>query len=373
MTGAAAGADTNRPLIIGSGIAGSAVAIPLARTGAKPLILERARETGDAICGGFLSWQSLAALERLGLSADSLGGQRVTEVRLFAGSRMARAALPQPGMGLSRRALDSALLAQALASGAAIERGVTVRSYGNGSVTTADGASCTSTSLFAAHGKHAIAGHDRPPPPRVVADPVIGLRLRIAATPRIASLVGEAVELFLFDRGYAGLVRQEDGSANLCLAVHKSRLSEAGGRPEALIAAWGTENARLGERLAAGDAIGPIDAIAAVPYGWRRQSGESGLWCLGDQAAVIPSLAGEGMGIALATAASAGRAWQQGSDSADWQQRMAHTLAQPMTLARIIWRLAEDPRWNGVGLALLSRLPMLTGALAKATRVPPDA
>jgi flavin-dependent dehydrogenase len=186
-------------------------------------------------------------------------------------------------------------------------------------------------------------------------------------------LVGEAVELFLFDRGYAGLVRQEDGSANLCLAVHKSRLSEAGGRPEALIAAWGTENARLGERLAAGDAVGSIDAIAAVPYGWRRQSGESGLWCLGDQAAVIPSLAGEGMGIALATAASAGRAWQQGSDSADWQQRMAHTLARPMTLARIIWRLAEDPRWNGVGLALLSRLPMLTGALAKATRVPPDA
>lgn len=361
--------DGSRPLIIGSGIAGAAAAIGLARAGHRPLILERSRETGDAICGGFLSWQSLAALKRLGLSAEKLGGQPVREVRLFAGPHMACAPLPQIGMGLSRRGLDSALLAEALAAGASVERGVTVRAYGPGRLNTSDGATLTAAELFAAHGKHAIAGHDRPAPRAVAADPVVGLRLRLAAGPGIARLVGESVELFLFDRGYAGLVRQEDGSANLCLAVHKSRLAEAGGRPDRLIAQWGADNAALGERLGSSDPVGPIDAIAAVPYGWRRSGGEEGLWHLGDQAAVIPSLAGEGMGIALATAASAVASWRQGESSTAWQRRMARRMARPMTLARIIWALAEDPRCNGPAVALLKRLPMLTDLMARGTRV----
>jgi flavin-dependent dehydrogenase len=359
-----------RPLIIGSGIAGAAAAIGLARAGQRPLILERNRAIGDAICGGFLSWQSLAALERLGLAADQLGGQPVNEVRLFAGQRMARATLPHSGMGLSRRALDSALLKQALAAGASIEQGVSVRAYGAGWLKTGDGATLTAADLFVAHGKHGVAGHDRPAPPAVAADPVIGLRLRLANSPQIGALLGEAVELFLFDRGYVGLVRQEDGTANLCLAVHKSRLTESGGRPETLITEWGEENAALGERLAAAVPIAPVDAIAAIPYGWRRSAGIDGLWHLGDQAAVIPSLAGEGMGIALATAASAVISWRQGETSIVWQRRMARRLAPPMTLARIVWTLAEHPRWNGLGVALLRRMPMLTGVVARATRVP---
>ncbi|MBU1462757.1 MAG: FAD-dependent monooxygenase, partial [Alphaproteobacteria bacterium] len=54
-------------IVIGAGPAGAAAAIGLARAGAKILLLERARETGDALCGGFLSWQSLARLDALGI------------------------------------------------------------------------------------------------------------------------------------------------------------------------------------------------------------------------------------------------------------------------------------------------------------------
>ena len=49
-----------------------------------------------------VSKQIQNADEAISRNIESLAGQRVTEVRLFAGSRMARAALPQPGMGLSR-------------------------------------------------------------------------------------------------------------------------------------------------------------------------------------------------------------------------------------------------------------------------------
>lgn len=362
--------SSTRPLIIGSGISGSAAAIALARGGNPALLLEKSRETGDAICGGFLSWQSLAALERIGLDRAALGGSLVSRVHLFAGDRMVEAPLPQPGMGLSRHRLDTLLLDAAVAAGTAVERGVAVKAVESGAALTGDGATIASDAIFLATGKYNLPGTTRLPPGRAANDPVIGLRLRIGASAAVTALVGGAVELFLFDRGYAGLVVQEDGSANLCLAVHKSRLSEAGGRPEALIAAWGAENPRLGERLAAGTQLGGIDAIAAVPYGWQARTGATGIWRLGDQAACIPSLAGEGMGIALAASASAVAAWRQGTGAEQWQAGFGRRVARPMAVARMAWAAAETPRWNGTGLALLGRAPMLLDWLARATRVP---
>lgn len=359
-----------RPLVIGSGLAGSASAIGLCHAGPPPLLVERSRETGDAICGGFLSWQTLATLERLGLDAAALGGQRVTLLRLFAGKRTLEAPLPRPGMGLSRRRLDTLLLTEAERLGTAVERGVTVRRVESGTAITSDGATLASDTIMLGVGKHGLASQPRPAPPKVAADPVIGLRLRIAASPTGEKLIGGAVELFLFDRGYAGLVRQEDGSINVCLAVHKSRLTEAGSRPEALIAQWGEENPHLGERLASGDSVGQIDAVASVPYGWRAHATEPGLWKLGDQAACIPSLAGEGMGIALASAESAVAAWRRGESAASWQQRFSDRLALPMGVARTAWAAAENPRWNTTAVALLARAPWLLDGLARATRVP---
>ena len=137
-------------------------------------------------------------------------------------------------------------------------------------------------------------------------DPTLGLRVRLPAHPTLDRLVGDAIELHLFDRGYAGLVRQEDGSANLCLAVHRSRLAEAGD-PATLLAALARECPPLGERLAFGH--GDADAVANVPYGWRAADTGPGLFRLGDQAAVIPSLAGEGMGIAIASGVRAAGAY----------------------------------------------------------------
>lgn len=360
-----------RPLVIGGGPAGSAAAIALAAAGARPLLIERSRETGDAICGGFLSWQTLSALERLGVGREALGGQRVERVRLFANGRRAEARLPRPGMGLSRRALDTLMMRIAGKAGTAIERGVTIRGVAPGEAVTSDGTTLVSDAIFLASGKHALPGQPRTPPARVAADPVLGLRLRIAPSPALAGLVDDAVELFLFDRGYAGLVRQEDGSGNLCLAVHKSRLAEAGGRPEALIAAWGTESEALGARLGAGSAVGAIDAIGNVPYGWSAtgDDADGGLWRLGDQAGVIPSLAGEGMGIAVATSASAVAAWRRGEGSAHWQRAMAAGLRQPMAIAGASWHIAEDPRWNGMAVAMLARSPWLIALLARMTRV----
>jgi len=355
-------------LIVGGGPAGSATAIELARGGARPLLLERQRETGDALCGGFLSWRTLDRLAALGIAADDLNPSPTTTVRLYALGRNAEARLPRPARCVSRRRLDSLLLGLAERAGAGIERGVVVRTIDD-AVHLDDGVELRPTALFLASGKHDVRGLARPAEARGD-DPTLGLRLRIAAAPGLARAVGDVIELHLFDRGYCGVALHEDGGANLCMAVHRSRLSEAGD-PEALLLALAEECPALGERLAFRSGGEPIDAVANVPYGWRLREGTRGLFRLGDQAGVIPSLAGEGMGIAIASGVSAAQAWRRdgAGGATQWQRWVAERLARPIMVARVIAGAGVNPATAGLLVSMTRLAPSLAEWAARLTRV----
>ena len=356
------------PLIVGGGPAGSAAAIQLARAGYRPLLLERTREPADALCGGFLSWRTLDALARLGLDRTALGGAAANRLRLFAGEVRAERMLPAPAMGVSRRRLDRLMIEAAAAAGAKVERGTTVRAWEDG-VLRVDAHALAPATLFLATGKYELRGLARP---RAAAglDPAIGLRVRLGPDAALDRLVGDAIELHLFDRGYAGLVRHEDGTANLCLAVQKSRLDAAGG-PEGLLVELASLP-HLGERMAH-LCPGAADAVAHVPYGWRARETLPGIFRLGDQAGVIPSLAGEGMGIAIASGVRAADAWlSHGAEgAAGYQAGMARALARPIGIAARVKDAAQSPvlaPW----LVRLARLPGAATLVARATRVRHD-
>jgi menaquinone-9 beta-reductase len=356
------------PIIIGAGPAGAAAAIMLARGGAKPLMLERQRETGDALCGGFLSWRTLGSLEKLGIDANTLGGHPVTRLRLYADKRVAEAPLPGGAVGLSRRAMDTALLDRAIAEGAAIEREVTVKAVEPGNRLALDhGGTLDAESLFLATGKYDLRGLGRP---RVDEDPAMGIRVRLSGAA-LSRLVDDSIELHLFDRGYAGLEMQEDGTGNLCLAVRKSRLTEAGGNPLALLRQLGNEHPALGERIAYLASDAPCDAIAAVPYGWTTADTAPGQFRLGDQAAVIPSLAGEGNGIALASGMMAAKAWLAGGSAAapGFQAALAKRTRRPVATAKRLWHLGEQPLPAALATRILSIAPGLAQFLASLTRI----
>lgn len=351
-------------LIVGGGPAGAAVALRLAQAGLPHLLIERSREVGDALCGGFLSWRSLATLARMGVTADELNPRPVRRTRLFAGGQVAEARLPQAGVGVSRRRLDTVLIARAVATGAAVERGVAARSIAGRSVAV-DGATIACDTLFLASGKHDVRGAAR----AVVraADPTLGLRVRLPVDPVLTRLVGDAVELHLFDRGYAGLVLQEDGSANVCMAVHRSRLA-AVGDPAALLAELGRELPALGERLVRAAGPPSVDAVANVPYGWRTGDTAPGVYRLGDQAAVIPSLAGEGMGIALASGLAAAAAYVRDDGAERFQRRFHAATARPVRIAGLIRAVAESPA-AAPWLVRAARAPLLTWLAARLTRI----
>jgi menaquinone-9 beta-reductase len=353
------------PLIVGAGPAGCAAGLALAQSGVRATILERQPTTGDAICGGFLSWRTLKTLESLGVTG--LGGHPVRTVHVFAGQASAQAALPAGAMGVSRHRLDTVMQAQFAAQGGHIETGVTVKGWADGRLAT-DKGEHTPESLFLASGKHDLRGLARP---RAADDPAMGLRVRIPADAALMRLLDGRIELHLFDGGYVGLLLQEDGSANFCLAVRKSRLTEAGSDPAALLAALGAAHPAMGERLGVIGALPRIDAIAAVPYGWRAHETETGVFRLGDQAAVIPSLAGEGIGIAVASGVAAARAWATGGPDAApaYQKAFARRTYRPVKTAKLLWEQGERPAWAAVATRMLATAPFLARVAARMTRI----
>ena len=358
------------PLILGAGPAGCAAAIVLAEAGATPVLLDRDPEARDQLCGGFLSWRTAEQLRSLGVDPVALGASCVDRVALFAGRREVVTALPAPAFGLSRRALDTALREHALAAGAQLEID-TARGVESNEVVGRD-RRWSGDGLFLATGKHDLRGIGRV---RASRDPALGVRLRLPATPARARLLAGRIELHLFAGGYAGVVLHEDGSANVCLAVRKSLLARGGGDPLQLLGHLADGHPHFAERLADDWAAAPVESIGAVPYGWIARATSSGLFRLGDQAAVIPSLAGEGISIALASGTLAARTWlEHGATGAEpFQRRMAGLAAAPLRAAGLARGLAESPLAARAGLAFARRVPAALHWLIEVSRIAPDA
>jgi flavin-dependent dehydrogenase len=304
-------------------------------------------------------------LDALGI--DGLGAHAITQVRVMSGKHIAAASLPAPAIGVSRHRLDTVMQQVARTTGAILERGVTVRSHADG-ILHAEGQDFSPDALLLATGKHEVRGLARPRPE---GDAPLGLRIRIPPNPTLQQMLDQAIELHLFAGGYAGLLLQEDGSANLCMALRKSRLAEAGGDPATLLRQLGDAHPLLGERLAYLASDTPTDAIAAVPYGWRATTTASGVFRLGDQAAVIPSLAGEGMGIAVASGVTAAAAFLKGGPAAapQFQRDFAARTRRPVAVAGFLWRQAERPLAARLALPILDAFPALAGFAARLTRI----
>lgn len=341
-------------LVAGGGLAGAAVASLLARAGREVTVIERSRGPTHKICGEFLSHEVQHYLARLGLDVTRLGGHRITRLRLVIGTGSVTVKLPFEGIGLTRHTLDEALLAHAAACGATIRRGETVSS--------ADGVT------FLATGKHALRGALRPMPRP---DPLVGLKMYYALSPEQTEALAETVELVLFPGGYAGLQRVEGGRANLCLLIHRDRLAD-GVDPLSQLCATVPH---LHRRLAGSAALLPRPlAIARVPYGFiHTPHPEDACYRLGDQACVIPSFSGDGMALALHSAALAAAHYLRGDPPPLYHAALARDVTGPIRRAQWLTRLAGAP----FGPALLRHAaglwPGLLRRAAALTRVPTEA
>jgi len=338
-------------LILGGGVAGCAAAIALARAGHDVKLIEREPTPRHKVCGEFLSGEALEDLYLLGIDVAMLGAVPIDKVRLAAAHRAAEAPLPFPAASLTRKALDTELIATAIAAGVHVKRGRSVQSLarmpGNlWQATLDDGTTREAPTAFLATGKHDVRGHTRPDDP----ERWVAFKMYFRLAPAQAAELARASELMLYPGGYGGIQPVEDGIANLCCVVQKRYLAPLDHRWEKFLAKIQRDCPHLAMRLAGAEPLldKPI-AITHIPYGFIRRTTEEGLYCIGDQAAVIPSFTGDGISIALHTARCGVNAYLATETAPVFQAKLRSSLMAQMRLAEF----AADGLNNSLARAVL--------------------
>jgi menaquinone-9 beta-reductase len=338
-------------LIVGGGVAGCAASIALARRGRSVTLVEREPTPRHKVCGEFLSGEALEDLRALGIDVALLGAVPIDFVRLAAAGRAAEAPLPFPAASLTRKALDTALIAEAIAAGVHVQRGRSVQTLVNtaGNVwraTLDDGTLHEAPTVFLATGKHDLRGHARPKDP----EQWVAFKMYFRLTSAQAAELKDASELMLYPGGYGGIQPVEGGVANLCCVVQRRYLSHAGHPWENFLAKMQQDCPHLAMRLAdAKPLLSKPIAVTHIPYGYIRRTSEEGLYCIGDQAAVIPSFTGDGISIALHTARRATSAYLAAEAAPLFQAKLRSTLLAQMRLAEF----AADGLNNALARAVL--------------------
>jgi flavin-dependent dehydrogenase len=341
-------------------VAGCAASIALARKGRSVTLIEREPTPRHKVCGEFLSGEALEDLHALGIDVASLGAVPINYVRLAAARRAAEAPLPFPAASLTRKALDTALIAEAVAAGVRVERGRSVQALGRTAsgmwqATLDDGVTFEAATAFLATGKHDLRGYPRPEDPERWVAFKMYFRLGSAQAAELA----RASELMLYPGGYGGIQPVEGGIANLCWVVQQRVLARVGHRCP-----------HLAMRLAGAEPLlaKPI-SVTHIPYGYIRPTTEDGLYCIGDQAAVIPSFTGDGISIALHTARCAVAACLRAEPAPLFQTKLRSALLAQMRLAEF----AADGLNNSLARAVLPFClrvwPGVMRVTAKLTRV----
>jgi flavin-dependent dehydrogenase len=349
-------------IVIGGGPAGSLTAVLLARAGMNVRLLERSAKPHDKVCGECLSGLGLEVLGRAGVlgKLDALSPVRLTRARLYPpGSSPVEVALPRHSYGISRLALDSMLLKVAAEAGAEITtsaRCESIEPAHRPAVVWRDLITNTVRTehpdlAILADGKGQLARRDIPP----TGDLGIKTHFRGVAIP------ADAVCLFSGPGWYGGFAAVEGDRFNAAFSVRASRLREFGGDVVRVFQSLLSDNLSMADAL--GGAVqlspwltGPL-ARFAVEKIWP-----AGVLMVGNAAAAIEPIGGEGMGAALRSAELvADSAVQMDSLSI---RRMNRVYAPRRAMCRGLAEVIKSPRTSRLAAGLARRLPRIVSMIA---------
>jgi flavin-dependent dehydrogenase len=361
-------------LIAGGGIAGAAVAAGLARAGLDVTLIERETGPANKICGEFLSAEAQDYLIKLGLDPAALGGHQISELALIRGGDRIQAKLPFTGLGISRRTLDEAILTHAGRCGAKILRGckVTAVSTDAGLAIDVSGlGQIKPETLFLATGKHDLRRLSRKTNSR---NDLVGFKMYFRLTSAAEAMLAGKIALILFSQGYAGFQLVEGQKANLCLLTERSYLQNAGGDWLGLLSNLQAQSSYLRHLLTGAEPLleKPL-TIYRVPYGFVHRPSRSDstqIYRLGDQAAVIPSFTGDGMAIALHSAALAASCFLAGEPASSYHQKLSADISGQIKRAGQLYALARNAITQPAFFGLAKLWPASLGIAASLTRVP---
>jgi flavin-dependent dehydrogenase len=263
--------------IVGGGLSGLALGLALRRADVPVTLHEAGNYPRHRVCGEFLRGLSAKTISTLQLAPLFAGARRHREIVWFEGDEpVRRQQLRSPALALSRHTLDLALADAFRAAGGQLFTG-------------------SRADLAPQPGRVLTCGR--------VTDarsPWLGLKLHARDLPLASGL-----ELHLGRRAYVGLCELPDGAVNVCGLFHRTRTAPGATPLDRVLAhlrAAGLE--ALAQRLEkSSPAPESFSAVAGLVF-VRARAGP-GAVCLGDAAGMIPPFTGNGMAIALTSAALA--------------------------------------------------------------------
>jgi len=291
-------------VIIGAGPAGSIAGLILARAGWNITIVEQHRFPRNKVCGECLSALGISVLERLGL-CDHLGAFEPAILHRVClhpvNGNSFQIELPKPMWGISRSSLDRYLLDQAVLAGARLLQPwryegiegsdsqplrLRLRELETNQIRLIE-----TPWLIIADGKSTFSSRSR------ASSSELGIKCHWSG------IVGpcDAIELFGCQGAYGGLAPIENDRWNAAFSVPTAMARESGGDLQQVFERLLADNPAMQLRFAGARRIGDWLASPLPRFAVRRDWPARTI-LLGNTAAAIEPIGGEGMGLAMRSA-----------------------------------------------------------------------
>ncbi|MFN2501055.1 MAG: NAD(P)/FAD-dependent oxidoreductase, partial [Pyrinomonadaceae bacterium] len=368
-------------------------AIRLAMSGLKVLIVEQKRFPREKLCGEFISPECLPIFDELGIKDEILSGTGTPIQRTVFYAATGRSvsiaskwfASGSAAMGLSRAAMDAALLLRARSVGVTVLEETTAV----GLVT--ENKRVIGLALRSPDEKCDVLSHltiDATGRSRVLARQIE--KARHVARPRGkfvafkahlsgAEISPESCEIYAYKGGYGGCIGVEGGLHNLCFIVSTTAAKEHNSNAGDLVRNIVMKNRRASQSLKKFSVNGNWLAVPIEQYGRFDLAPTHGLLSVGDAAAFMDPFTGSGILIALQNSAVVTTSildYFQAAPGArtfellgsDYRARYAKIFGKRLRMASLLRRAAFLPGLAELIVQGLALNESITRYIARATR-----
>lgn len=343
--------------IAGGGLAGLTLGLLLRNEGVPVEVCDAGVYPRHRVCGEFFSGRGLEILKRLGLPGfpEPLGQAASTVIFYGEGTRTPIFTLADPAVSVDRARLDSLLAEEFQKRGGILKENFRwTEGFHREGVVRATGR------RIARNGGETKGGNGS----------YVGLKVHARGMPLCAD-----VEMHFSPEGYVGLSRQRDGTVNICgLFKRNGPVPGAVQRDLSVFAPVLSEPAR-GKLKELDFNAHTFSAVAGISLK-REYQGSEKECRIGDSICMIPPLTGNGMSLAVESAALSApvlREYARGTKV--WEevlgevsQRCKKRFERRLLFAAILQRLAFNRAGRGVLVSLLRTAPGVMKAWFHLTR-----
>ena len=287
--------------IVGAGLGGLAFSILMARQGFRVALFEKETFPFHRVCGEYISNESFAFVEALGVDLSQLPKISRLEVSSPKG-KVLKANLPLGGFGISRYFLDHRLADLAVEAGVELYQGARVDKIvplEEGFAIKSRKGEFSARLVVGAFGKKSNLdlrlersfAMEKPK----AGNNYVGVKYHV----RHPDFPSDLIQLMNFKEGYSGMSQVEDGKFCMCYLTTAANLRAHGNSIEALEEAVLARNPVLAERLANSERLFR-DPVTVSNINFQAKAAvEDHILMLGDAAGTIAPLAGNGMSMSL--------------------------------------------------------------------------